>query len=193
MMILRRSVGTAVFCLASGIPVDAFGLFAIPLAVRATSPGKEGALGGQQDRRAFPGRKDSKGLHAEFFPNRSVFHVSPMDAASKTDPAEIQVSELKAVFFVRDFMRNKGYDKRKVLNPREKVQGRLIEVTFRDGEVLVVSTTGYDPKRLGFFFFPIDPKSNNTRACIVSCAIRGGRVSLILFRCLGNNNDWLLQ
>jgi len=59
--------------------------------------------------------------------------------------------------------------------PGEKVQGRLIEVTFKDGEVLVGSTTGYDPKRPGFFFFPIDPKSNNIKAYILSSAVRGVR------------------
>jgi hypothetical protein len=123
----------------------------------------------------FLNGKVVKGYTQNFFPNRPVFHVLPMDAASKTDPEEIQVSELKAVFFVRDFFGNKGYDERKVLNPREKVQGRLIEVTFRDGEVLLGSTTGYDPKRSGFFFFPIDPKSNNIKAYIVSSGIEAVR------------------
>jgi len=45
-----------------------------------------------------------KGYTQNFFPNRPVFHVLPMDAAGKTDPVKIQVSELKAVFFVREFM-----------------------------------------------------------------------------------------
>jgi len=116
-----------------------------------------------------------KGYTQNFFPNRPVFHVLPMDAASKTDPIEIQVSELKAVFFVRDFVGNKGHDERKGLAPGEKVQGRLIEVIFRDGEVLVGSTTGYDPKRPGFFFFSTDPKSNNMKVYILSSAIRGVR------------------
>jgi len=116
-----------------------------------------------------------KGYTQNFFPNRPVFHVLPIDAASATKSVEIGVSQLKAVFFVRDFMGNKSYDERKVLDLGEKVQGRLIEVTFKDGEVLVGSTTGYDPKRPGFFFFPIDPKSNNIKAYILSSAIRGVR------------------
>jgi len=116
-----------------------------------------------------------KGYTQYFFPNRPVIHVLPMDAASRTEPVEIQVNELKAVFFVRDFLGNKGHDERKGLAPGEKVQGRLIEVTFKDGEVLVGSTTGYDPKRPGFFFFPIDPKSNNIKAYILSSAVRGVR------------------
>jgi len=116
-----------------------------------------------------------KGYTQNFFPNRPVFHVLPMDSASTTKSVEIRVSELKAMFFVRDFMGNKDYDERKLLNPGEKVQGRLVEVTFMDGEVLVGSTTGYDPKRPGFFFFPVDPKSNNIKAYILSSAIRGVR------------------
>ena len=116
-----------------------------------------------------------KGYTQNFFPNRPVFHVLPMDSASKAAPLEIQVRELKAVFFVRDFMGNKNFDERKVLDPGEKIQGRLIEVTFRDGEALMGSTTGYDPKRPGFFFFPVDPKSNNIKAYILSAAIRGVR------------------
>ena len=123
----------------------------------------------------FQNGKIVKGYTQNFFPNRPVFHVLPMDATSKADPVEIQVSELKAVFFVRDFVGNKGHDERKGLAPGEKVQGRLIEVIFRDGEVLVGSTTGYDPKRPGFFFFSIDPKSNNMKVYILSSAIRGVR------------------
>ena len=123
----------------------------------------------------FQDGKILKGYTQNFFPNRPVFHVLPMDAASATKSVEIRVSELKAVFFVRDFSGDNRYDERKVLNPGEKVQGRLIEVTFRDGEELVGSTTGYDPKRPGFFFFPIDPKSNNIKAYIVSSAVRGVR------------------
>ena len=123
----------------------------------------------------FQNGKMVMGYTQNFFPNRPVFHVLPMDAASKTEPVEIQVSELKAVFFVRDFIGDKGYVERKVVNPGEKVQGRLIEVTFRDGEVLVGSTTGYDPKRPGFFFFPVDPKSNNIKAYVLSSAVKGVR------------------
>ena len=116
-----------------------------------------------------------KGYTQNFFPNRPIFHVLPADAPNRTETVEIQVNELKAVFFVRDFVGNKGYDERKVLDSGQKVQGRLIEITFKDGEVLLGSTTGYDPKRPGFFFFPIDPESNNIKAYILSSAVRGVR------------------
>ncbi len=36
------------------------------------------------------------------------------------------------------------------------ITGRKVKVLFKDGEVLVGSTMGYDIKRLGFFLFPAD-------------------------------------
>jgi hypothetical protein len=38
--------------------------------------------------------------------------------------------------------------------------------------VLVGSTVGYAPQRLGFFLFPVDPKSNNLRVFVISAAVR---------------------
>jgi hypothetical protein len=145
---------------------------AIVLTDGATSPGKGEPLEASKIVARFQGRKTVKGYTQNSFPNRAVFHVHPIDAASKTELLEIQVSELKDVFFVRNFMGNQGYEERNVLDPREKVQGRLIEVTLRDGEVLLGSTTGHDPKRSRFFFFSVDPKPNNIKAYILSSAIK---------------------
>jgi hypothetical protein len=55
--------------------------------------------------------------------------------------------------------------------PEEPPQGRLMEVTCLDGEVIVGTTTGYDPKRLGFFLFPIDTSSNNVRIFMVASTV----------------------
>ena len=45
-------------------------------------------------------------------------------------------------------------------------------MTFRDGEVLVGSSTAYDAARPGFFMTPADPKSNNDRIFVVMKAVR---------------------
>ena len=50
-----------------------------------------------------------------------------------------------------------------------------MEVTCKDGEVIVGSTTGYDPKRPGFFLFPIDPSANNVRVYVVASSVRTAR------------------
>jgi hypothetical protein len=116
-----------------------------------------------------------KGYTQNFFPNKPVFHVLPLDPAHSKDPIEVVINELKAVFFVRDFAGDKSYQEKKQPPPGSKPQGRLIETTFKDGEVMVGATTGYDPKRPGFFVFPVDPGSNNTKAYIVSAAVRSAR------------------
>jgi hypothetical protein len=113
----------------------------------------------------------SKGLSQDFFPNKDRFHIYPADKAS-SETIEIFLKELKAVFFVRDFVGNFQYDERKEYVEGDKPSGRKIEVTFKDGEVLVGTTLGYDPSRPGFFLFPADPKSNNVRVFAVTTSVK---------------------
>jgi len=112
-----------------------------------------------------------KGLSQDFFPNKDRFHVYPADKSSG-EAAEILLKELKAVFFVRDFVGNFQYNERKEYLEGDKPSGRKIEVMFKDGEVLVGTTLGYDPSRPGFFLFPADPKSNNVRVFAVTTAVK---------------------
>ena len=116
-----------------------------------------------------------KGTTQNFFPNKPDFHVSRHGGTGPGDVVEVKLEELKAIFFVRDFTGNPKHVDRKQLAPGERVQGRLMEVTFKDGEVVVGTTTGYDPKRPGFFLFPIDPSANNVRVFLVTSAIRTAR------------------
>ncbi len=113
-----------------------------------------------------------KGFTNDFFPNKPVFHVHP----SENDPAnkaiEVNVGQLKAVFFVKDFTGNKSYDERKHFEEGAIVTGRKMEVTFNDGEVLVGTTVGYTPNRQGFFVHPADSGSNNLRVYVVSPAVK---------------------
>ena len=54
---------------------------------------------------------------------------------------------------------------------RAKGCGRRIEVSFQDGEILVGFTLGYSSSAPGFFIFPVDPKSNNSRIFVVNSAV----------------------
>jgi Family of unknown function (DUF6982) len=112
-----------------------------------------------------------KGFSQDFFPNKDRFHIYSADKPPG-EATEVLVKELKAVFFVKDFTGNPIYDERKEYKEGEKSQGRKMEVIFRDGEVLVGTTLGYDPSRPGFFIFPADPKSNNIRVFVVSTAVK---------------------
>jgi len=116
-----------------------------------------------------------KGTTQNFFPNKPVFHVNRQGGTGPGDLVEVNVEELKAVFFVKDFLGNAKHVERKKLAPGDRPQGRLMEVTCKDGEVIVGTTSGYDPKRPGFFLFPIDTSANNTRVYVVASAVRTAR------------------
>ena len=111
-----------------------------------------------------------KGFTEDFFPNKEGFHLTPANNPSG-GPTEVSIKDLKAIFVVRDFIGNRLYKERKKYIEGEKPSGKKVEVTFMDGEVLVGSTLGYDPKRQGFFIFPADPKSNNIRVYAVSSVV----------------------
>ena len=80
--------------------------------------------------------------------------------------------DLKAVFFVRDFVGNPQYAEQKAFAEGERPPGRPVAVVFTDGEVLTGYTLGYDRQRPGFFLLPVDPRSNNLRVFVVATAVR---------------------
>ncbi len=112
-----------------------------------------------------------KGLTRDFFSNKGRFHVTPMDGAADK-PIEVTISDLKAVFVVRDFTGDPGYIERKEYDKNDTPYGVPLEITFNDGEVMVGSSMGFDPKRDGFFITPADPMSNNLRVFVVTSAVK---------------------
>lgn len=118
-----------------------------------------------------------KGYSYDFYPYKQSFHLLPPVAGfSFTDEAtEVRIKDLKAVFFVRDFVGDPSYNERKHF-AEGGPPGRKVEVTFRDGEVLVGSTMGYDRHRPGFFLIPADPKGNNLKVFAVRAAVTNVRL-----------------
>jgi hypothetical protein len=112
-----------------------------------------------------------KGSTADFIPNKDLFHLSPADAPPGAKPVEVRFVELKALFFVHDFA-GKPRPQKDPIEPQPSLPGagRGIRVMFRDGEILVGTTHGYQPGRLGFFVVPADADSNNERCFIISSA-----------------------
>jgi hypothetical protein len=111
-----------------------------------------------------------KGYTRDFMPNKEFFHLAPMDAPADAKPIVISIRELKAVFFVKDFTGDRQYNDNKTIDPNKPVIGRKIKVVFKDGEVIVGTTQGYQPGRPGFFIFSSDPKSNSDRCFVISAA-----------------------
>jgi hypothetical protein len=114
----------------------------------------------------------SKGFTNDFMPNKDLFHLMPMDAQAGIKPIAIEVHRLKAIFFVKDFKGNRQYREKKVFDSKKPAMGRKIKVVFRDGEILIGTTQGYEPGRPGFFVIQADSLSNNDRCFIVTSATR---------------------
>jgi hypothetical protein len=109
-----------------------------------------------------------KGYSSNFLPNRPSFHLTPYSAESGNGAIDVSLKDLKALFFVKDFAGDSSRKDEHKIAEDKKPAGRMVEVMFNDGEVLVGTTTGYDPNRSGFFLFPVYPESNNIRVFILS-------------------------
>jgi len=120
----------------------------------------------------FKDGKIRKGWSTNFKPNADIFHLH-LTEEDGNDILEIEISSLKAVFFVKDFIGDKNYKKVRTFEGRPKgtPSERKIIIIFKDGENFYGTTHSYNPERRGFFAYPIDPKDNNDRVFVVALAI----------------------
>jgi hypothetical protein len=89
---------------------------------------------------------------------------------SRENPMTVPLTQVKAVFFVRDFAGDPSYVQGSA--PEASARGRRVVVTFLDGETLVGATLNYNEHGAGFFLQPLDPGGNNQRVFVSSSAIR---------------------
>ena len=138
---------------------------AVARAVREATPvttGWQKVVARYRDGRVIAGHTN------DFHPSKSQLHLS--QNPRQGDSTLIPISQLKALFFVREFIGDPTFVERKVFV--EPPQGRKVEVTFQDGEVLVGSTLGYRGEGSGFFLHPADSRSNNLRVFVSASGIR---------------------
>jgi hypothetical protein len=113
-----------------------------------------------------------KGITNDFLPAKDRFHLLPTDSAPGARALEILVGDLKALFFVKDLAGTPTHIESNQFDPGKPPVGRKIRVVFKDGEVVVGTTQGFQPGRPGFFLVPADEKSNNSRCFVVTAATR---------------------
>ncbi len=114
-----------------------------------------------------------KGFTFDFLPNKESFHL--VDAENERKVTQVEVKDLKAVFFVKTFAGNRER-KNRVPNVWGRSAGQRLKITFVDGEVLLGAATVYTPGRLGFFVVPADDGSNNERVFVYTAATRSVEV-----------------
>ncbi|MGE5206912.1 MAG: DUF6982 domain-containing protein [Chlamydiota bacterium] len=106
-----------------------------------------------------------KGYVFNFSPVRERFRLFP-EANSPPDAGkDVELADLKALFFVRDFAGNPQYREHYDVNGG---RGRRLEVTFKDGEKIIGTTEAWTSQKLGFFLFPADAMTNNLRIFVVN-------------------------
>jgi Family of unknown function (DUF6982) len=115
---------------------------------------------------AFLDGRRQRGYTYDFSPLRDSFNLLPPEDPLHGKGVKLMLKDLKAIFFVKDFVGNK--DAQDAPDLELPGHGRKIEVHFKDGETLLAKTEGYNPQKIGFFVFPIDPKSNNLRIFVIS-------------------------
>lgn len=118
-----------------------------------------------------------KGHTTDFLAAKDRFHLLAIDSCPGTLAAEILITDLKGVFFVRNLAGNPAHLKKNTFEPTNVNPGRRVRVLFNDGEILSGMTLGYRPDHAGFFVTPADQRSNNERCFVVAAATR--EVSLL--------------
>jgi len=114
-----------------------------------------------------------KGVTGDFLQTKETFHLTPVDEPGDGKPILVQVPDLKAIFFVKNFAgRPQPYTRGQQFEPGKPLVGRKIRVVFNDGEILVGTTQGYDPQRQGFFILPADTETNNERCFVIKKATK---------------------
>jgi hypothetical protein len=114
-----------------------------------------------------------RGTVPTFYPGRPKFELIAEDGARH----KLHITELKALFFVREFAGRPEYRERKGFFG-ENGSGSKILVEFFDGEVLFGHSLTYSPKGNGFFMTPGDPDSNNLKVFVVHASTKRVKIKL---------------
>ncbi len=111
-----------------------------------------------------------KGVTQDFDPARDLFHLLPAEGGGV--PLRLRVEDMKALFYVKDYLGNRDYVARRAFGAAVRA-GRKAIVTFRDGEKMWGTIEAGQEPPSGFYFFPADEEDNNLRIFIVRSSVQG--------------------
>jgi len=106
-----------------------------------------------------------KGFTHDFSPRRETFHVLPAEGGGL--PVRINIDDMKAMFWVKDYLGNREFVARREFDPARVAEGRRAILTFTDGETMWGAVTEDDPSLPGFYFVPSDDQDNNLKIFVV--------------------------
>ena len=112
-----------------------------------------------------------RGYTNDFDPSKAHMHIS--SDLRDGESTIILLSDLKALFFVREFAGNPTREDDKFFS--QTPNGDRMEVTFLDNEVMLGSTQSYGDEGRGFFLQPADPRSNNLSVFVTAAGVQRTR------------------
>jgi hypothetical protein len=112
--------------------------------------------------------KIHKGVTHDFEAGTEAFHFLPAEGGGV--PVRMNVDDLKAMFWVRDYIGNRHFVARRSF--REDEVARRAIATFQDGEEIWGTVDEAGPEDIGFFLTPSDREDNNVRIYIVRSALK---------------------
>jgi hypothetical protein len=115
-----------------------------------------------------------RGTTIDFSPTRRVFRINDGRRVH-----EVDLGNLKAVFFVKEFEGNREYHDKKGFFARQN-HGKKVVVKFKDGEMLYGYTLNFTSQGFGFFVFPGDPGSNNEKVFVLHAATASVKLTPML-------------
>jgi hypothetical protein len=111
-----------------------------------------------------------KGVTQDFDPAREIFHLLPAEGGGV--PLRIRTEDMKALFYVKDYVGNRDFVARKQFDEAQRAARGAI-LCFQDGEEMWGTLgEGADGAGPGFFFFPADRDDNNIRVFVVRSSLR---------------------
>ena len=113
-----------------------------------------------------------KGYSKDFSPSRPNFRLMADRTGRSEETEQVQLPDLKAVFFVHGFAGNPNDAERQTSPAGDRSQSQKVQVTFTDGELLRGSVSGYSPRECGFFLSPADPESKHIVVFVVNAAVK---------------------
>jgi len=109
-----------------------------------------------------------KGITHDFDPEGRAFHILPAEGGGV--PIRLLIEEMKALFYVKDWLGNREFVAQRGFERAEE-SGRRVIVTFADGETVYGVVGRFDEKTQGFFLAPADPEDNNVRIFVVRSSV----------------------
>jgi len=111
-----------------------------------------------------------KGVTHDFSPKQDAFHVLPAEGGGV--PLRVNMDDMKAMFWVKDYLGNRDFVARRDFDSGRAAAGRRAILTFADGETIWGTVTEDDPSGPGFFFVPSDERDNNMKIFVVRNSLK---------------------